>query len=55
MKITRLLAYRVELPLVETSYKWSGATTRSTKSRSREFPTQLGFFCPFLSVSQFRG
>src|SRR4051812_6241410 len=24
MKITRILAYRVELPLVETSYKWSG-------------------------------
>lgn len=24
MKITRILAYRVELPLVETTYKWSG-------------------------------
>ncbi len=24
MKITRILAYRVELPLVETAYKWSG-------------------------------
>ena len=24
MKITRLSAYRVELPLHETSYKWSG-------------------------------
>ena len=24
MKITRILAYRVELPLHETTYKWSG-------------------------------
>ena len=24
MKITRIRAYRVELPLVETTYKWSG-------------------------------
>jgi len=24
MKITRILAYRVDLPLVETTYKWSG-------------------------------
>ena len=24
MKITRILAYRVELPLYETTYKWSG-------------------------------
>ena len=24
MKITRILAYRVELPLRETTYKWSG-------------------------------
>jgi L-alanine-DL-glutamate epimerase-like enolase superfamily enzyme len=24
MKITRILAYRVELPLQETTYKWSG-------------------------------
>ena len=24
VKIIRILAYRVELPLVETTYKWSG-------------------------------
>ena len=24
MKITRILAYRVDLPLFETTYKWSG-------------------------------
>ena len=24
MKITRIFAHRVELPLVETTYKWSG-------------------------------
>src|SRR5271170_3386128 len=29
MKITRILAYRVELPLCEGSYKWSGGKSVS--------------------------
>src|SRR5215217_459440 len=29
MKITRILAYRVELPLHETTYKWSGGKSVS--------------------------
>ena len=29
MKITRILAYRVELPLHEGSYKWSGGKSVS--------------------------
>ena len=30
MKIKRILAYRVELPLHETTYKWSGGKSVTT-------------------------
>src|SRR5207253_402734 len=44
MKITRLLAYRVELPLREGSYKWSGGKAVSVfDSTIVEIQTDTGF------------
>src|SRR4030095_15371127 len=34
VKITRILAYRVELPLHETSYKWSGGKSVTVFDRT---------------------
>ena len=36
VKITRILAYRVELPLHETTYKWSGGKSVTVFDRDRK-------------------
>ncbi len=52
MKITRILAYRVELPLHEGSYKWSGGKSVSVfdstdrGDRDRQGITGYGEVCP---------
>ena len=44
MKIKRILAYRVELPLHETTYKWAGGKSVAVFDRDSDDPvhTLLG-------------